>query len=876
MIVNPKESNDNFKIEAIVVDHVCNPINGQEIKVTTENHEHLKTLKLAENESGALEIDILVGVDYYWDFLTGEVIKNKGGPTAMNSVFGWVLSGPTMKPTHSNISINHISTMEINFHQAQDSLENQVKKFWDLETLGIREVENDVIEEVVERITLNNEGRYEVSLPFKEDSPIIPDNFKVSENRLMTLYNKLKKNPKKLQAYNQIMKEQMSLGVIEPANEPTIPGQVHYLPHHAVHREEKETTKVRIVYDASSTPSPTIPSLNDCLYKGPQLNPLLYEVLLLFRTFPVALTSDIEKAFLQISINPKERDFVRFLWFEDVFADEPKIVRNRFARLLFGVTSSPFLLTGTMRKHLSKYNDTDPKFVEKATNGFHVDDFTGGDMTTETAYELFKKLKIRFAEANFNLRKWRTNDPKLRQLINESSQSNQETTQMDQKCEATKQLGVLWNENTDELLFDLKQPVAEASTKLPTKRNVLKIIASFYDPLGVIQPVIVSLKVLFQQICKSECEWDETIPQQLQEKWNEIINELQQLETISIPRPYTKPDPNDPVISYEIHGFSDASQQAYGACVYLRSTKQSRNVSCSLISSKTRVAPLKQHTIPRLELLGNTLLAELTDNVFTVLSKEISIDRITYWTDSQITLAWIKSPKKEFKTFVENRLRKIRKLTCIDSWRYVATKLNPADLVTRFINPSELVNNRLWYQGPDFLIKPEGEWPAPATTEQPTSLELKLTSINTTTISPNHTVSNAIEINRFSSLKRLYRVTAWVLRFIRNIKERVTQHNVSDTLTTKELEAAELLWIKDNQISLASSKEFENIKKQLNVFTDSTGVYHCKGRLQHAPLPYQSRAPILITRNHRLAELIVTSSHEEVKHMKTKSTLTQL
>ena len=315
LALSPTSSNEQFIIRAIGMNHICNPITGQDIIWTIEHHKHLHNLKLADSGSGTLDIDILVGNDHYWDIVTGEIIRSSSGPTAVNSKLGWILSGPTGQfelPTNTNLV--HTMKVDLNLHRqtAESTLDDQVKRFWDLETLGIKENEKSIIDEVVEQITLNNQNRYEVSLPFKETSPMIPDNYKLSKQRLMSLYQKLKKNPEHLAAYDKIMKDQASEGIIETAEGPALPGQVHYLPHHGVIREDKDTTKLRIVYDASSS-QPNNPSLNHCLYKGPQLNPLLYEVLILFRTFPIALTSDIEKAFLQISVNPAERNFLRFL-----------------------------------------------------------------------------------------------------------------------------------------------------------------------------------------------------------------------------------------------------------------------------------------------------------------------------------------------------------------------------------------------------------------------------------------------------------------------------------------------------------------------------------------------------------------------------------
>ena len=190
----------------------------------------------------------------------------------------------------------------------------------------------------------------------------------------MSLYKTLKNDPGLLETYDEIFKEQLSLGIIERIDTPNSkPGQVHYLPHHPVIRSDKETTEVRAVFDASAKVKGN-PRPNDCLHKGPQFTPLIFDILLRFRCYVVALTADTEKAFLQIGIVEPDIEFLRFLWFDDIFAAEPKIVCNRFARVVLGVASSPFLLNGTVRKHTSNYN-FDSDFVTKIVDLFFVDDF---------------------------------------------------------------------------------------------------------------------------------------------------------------------------------------------------------------------------------------------------------------------------------------------------------------------------------------------------------------------------------------------------------------------------------------------------------------------------------------------------------------------
>ena len=256
------------------------------------------------------------------------------------------------------------------------------------------------------------------------------------------------------------------------------------------------------MFDASSKSAG--PSLNNCLYKGQQLTPLLYDILLRFRANVIALTSDIEKAFLQISVAESDRNYLRFLWFDNVFAEQPTITRNRFARMVFGVTSSPFGLNGTIREHAKNY-EFDSKFYDAVLLSFFVDDIIGGESEVERAYELFKKLRLRFLEGNFWLRKWRTNNSELRELIFK-------ITETDNLSHDEKVLGIPWDDRKDVFVYDFSELINNAKT---TERNVLKLLASFYDPLGMIQPILSSLKILLQAIHKSNVMWDEELTDEL-------------------------------------------------------------------------------------------------------------------------------------------------------------------------------------------------------------------------------------------------------------------------------------------------------------------------------------------------------------------------
>ena len=245
--------------------------------------------------------------------------------------------------------------------------------------------------------------------------------------------------------------------------------KVHYLPHHAVIRRDAETTKLRIVYDASSKATKNEISLNDCLHTGPSLNPLLFDILVRFRENKIALVGDIEKAFLNVAVDEKDRDSLKFLWVEDVRDHNLSIAVYRFCRVVFGLNASPFLLDETIRHHLATFAQRDPEFVKRMLEGFYVDDLVTGEGTTDKAFTLYQKARDRLAMGGFNLRKWKTNDPDLREKIrsSESAKTTREVKRLEDEetyakskleprgeTRGEKVLGQAWDSDNDTLHFN--------------------------------------------------------------------------------------------------------------------------------------------------------------------------------------------------------------------------------------------------------------------------------------------------------------------------------------------------------------------------------------------------------------------------------------
>jgi hypothetical protein len=320
----------------------------------------------------------------------------------------------------------------------------------------------------------------------------------------------------------------------------------------------------------------------------------IMEIILRFRSHKLALAGDIEKAFLNISVVKEDSDVLRFLWIDDVTRDNPNIVVLRFTRVVFGVTSSPFLLNATLNFHMERYRQQDPDFVDTVTRATYVDDVSTGAETVEQAYELYLKSKVRLAEGGFNLRKFATNSAELRQRIEEneasiekrmkatstsesqpsstdiySDEPNPNKVKSDKPTTEHMILGVQWDFKEDHFTYDSNSLGAYANGLEPTKRNVAAVAAKFYDPIGFLSPVTLQIKVLLQDICTTKVGWDKELNEELKQRWKKIAETLLNSQQILLDRCYFS-EVKEHVLSCNYHGFCDASKKAYAAVVYLQ------------------------------------------------------------------------------------------------------------------------------------------------------------------------------------------------------------------------------------------------------------------------------------------------------------------
>jgi len=456
---------------------------------------------------------------------------------------------------------------------------------------------------------------------------------------------------------------------------------VHYIPHHPV-RKNSPTTPIRIVYNCSCRQSLKHASLNDCLMVGDPALTDLTAILLRFRLHRYALSTDIEKAFLHVQLAGPDRDFTRFLWLADPTNPESPFVTYRFKAVLFGSVSSPFMLSATLDHHLKSYNSSVSRDMK---NNLYVDNLISGCESEEAILHYYAESRAIMSDAKFNLRSWASNNPRL-------TEQAQKDKVLDSNATIVNLLGLKWNTCTDALSLTQCQIKQEATSPV-TKRSILQASSKQYDPLGWLSPITVRAKLLIQELWKQQVGWDDPLDDDFNRRWCQVAADIEEGAKTLITRRYSVMSTNQCVY---LHVFADASMKAYGAVAYL----QSSNL-VDFVLAKSRVSPLKDTTLPRLELRAAVTAACLAKFIVSTLNVQISV---RLWSDSQIVLHWIFS-SKQLKPFVANRVKEIRSLFPTSVWGYCQTTDNAADLLTRGITPAQLQCSMLWTHGPEWLIQ---------------------------------------------------------------------------------------------------------------------------------------------------------------------------
>ncbi|GFX81791.1 integrase catalytic domain-containing protein [Trichonephila clavipes] len=512
----------------------------------------------------------------------------------------------------------------------------------------------------------------------------------------------------------------------------------------------------------------------------------------------------------QILVDPNQRDLQRIMW--KTSADAP-VKTYKLATVTYGTVSAPFLATRTLRALADEEKAEFPDAADVICNDSYMDDILSGESTLEGAKKLQTRLSQLLQRGGFELHKWVSNSPELLKDLSASSYVFDKEFQ----DAPVKTLGMLWDPKVDCLTYKVK-----ISDKVNfSKRDVLSEIARLYDPLGLIGPIVTKAKIFIQELWKIKLDWSEQLPPDAMEEWMNFYQKLAKVNNFKIPRCILLPA----TIRIEIHGFSDASERAYAAVVYIKCFNESGQSQTRLLCSKSRVAPLKTLTIPRLELSAALLLSRLVKKVVPIL--QLSIHKIWMWTDSTIALAWIKTEPHKLKTFVSNRVAEIQALSKDYHWKHVSSKNNPADLISRGCNVDELLKNEMWFSGPDLQTDEYEDnqlFPDPSYRD-----ELKCA----VTLSMTECSSNFYDelFNVTNNFIKLIRIFSFIFRFINNIKAKESC-NKEKYLTADEVKRSTEFLAKIAQLSEFKA-EIDALKK-VKVF-QKQGLVH-QIRMQFWPI----------------------------------------
>ncbi|XP_028167833.1 uncharacterized protein LOC114358151 [Ostrinia furnacalis] len=738
-----------------------------------------------------------------------------------------------------------------------------LKKFWELEAepslpkMKMLTAEEQACEALFSQTTKRDvDGRYIVKLPFKSVDPPCKqgDSKRIAFKRFLMLENRLIKNPDLKRDYTKVIHEYHDMNHMEKVSDPLSPGV--YIPHHVVIRQDKTTTKNRVVFDASCTDSNGV-SLNGDLMIGPTLQPELRHLIMRWRCFPISLVADIVKMYRQVKVAEEDTDFQRILWRENRESD---VQHYRLLRVTFGLSCAPYLAVRALQQLAYDEGSDFPLASPRVLNDFYMDDLLTGCHSVSEGAQIFQEMTQLLARGGFPLQKWSTNNKELAALMNEDTPAKDLELKTD---DIMKILGLAWDRESDEFRCIVTLPPLECPV---TKRKVISDIARLYDPLGWIAPAITMAKIFIQRLWLSGIEWDDELPSSLLDDWIKFRNDLSQLTVVRMPR-WVNLSKSDQCV--ELHGFSDASNVAYAAVVYIRIIDQDGMIYVHLITSKTRVAPIKQVSIPRLELCGAVLLAKLLNEVAEILN--IPKTQIHAWTDSTIVLAWLRSHPSRWKTFIANRVSEILTITDATQWSHVGTKENPADCASRGLLPSEFTNNLLWKEGPKWLYKEKILYTTGVTDTNMEERKQKIKCYN------NCEGVHDDLFSRFSSLIKLTRVLSYcrrVLQWRQPKGERTDTANV--TLTAKEIKETLYTYIKIIQ-GQQFSDDIECLQKtgklnkkstlnSLSAFLDSNQILRVGGRLHHAHISEDMKHPIIIPHKSHLTTLLIRQAHESTMH----------
>ena len=874
------------------------PINRDHIPCpdTVNGWPYLETLRSQLMPKIDCEIGLLIGYDCPKALIPKNVISapNDGdGPFGYETVFGWGVVGVVGRPHGPNPdSLNFSHRILARPVTGSEIISPRRTKEVVSPADCLRALEGDFIDKGQDEETISSADRaflkimedgikvdasqhYSMPLPFNNQKGRLFNNRVFVSNRTLSLQRKLDKSTSYKEEYTRFMDEMIEKGFAEEVSEP-VGGAGEfgwYVPHFGVFHKTKH--KLRVVFDCSARYNGI--SLNDALYKGPDfINPLV-GILCRFRKHPVAFSCDVEKMFYCFHVHPEDRDYLRFLWWKGGDTSRP-LSTFRMTAHLFGAVSSPACATFGLRHIAREFTDYGDDVLDFISNNFYVDDGLKSVWGEDAAISLVERTVALCKTRGVRLHKFVSNSENLLKTLPDSEcavKSNVLSLDLEE-CPTERVLGVLWDIKSDSFKFKV---IANKEPK--TRREMLSVTSSIFDPLGWIAPFTLKARLILQQMCRGgSLDWDEEVSQPILNSWTNWYQETTSLHELSINRCWQKEDYKE-LQAIQLHHFSDACEDGYGACSYLRTVDQAGRVSVCLVMAKARVAPSVSITIPRLELMAAVVAARLS----TILERELRLERVShhFWTDSQIVLGYLKNDSKRFKVFVANRVQQIHDASKPSQWSHVTGVDNPADLASRGMKAEDLVKSTLWFKGPSFL---QQEWVDLNRTGlgivDPNDHELRKVIVRAV---ETDTLLDVFNFSLFSSWRSLTRGVARAKLLARSFKANLsikmrlrsaTQKPALEPLSVTDLQTAEQLIIRavqdsyfSEEISCLLSKETldrGSELRRLNCFLDKAGILRVGGRLRFTNLYSAFKHPVILPKGAHVSNLLLQDCHQGVKH----------
>lgn len=830
---------------------------------------HLRDVPLAPSIKDS-RVRLLIGTDVpeaHWTL--EERIGNRKEPYAVKTLLGWVVRGPFNPEGNATAWVNNVSSRQ--------SIPELLRLLYDGEFQDNHSSEPTMSQDderalrmVRESITTVN-GHYQVGMPWKQDYRRLPNNFDIALCRLRSLRSRFLKDQGFFIKYKESIERNLERGYAS-----LVPGDQldpdftprWYLPHHAV-TNPKKPGKFRVVLDCASKCRGI--SLNDMLLQGPDVTSRLVGVLMRFRSEPVAVVADVEEMFMQVAVPERDRGALRFLWWSsDNLSEAPKEYQMNVHP--FGATSSPFCASFALRQTASGVEGYNDLVLNSVRQNFYVDDCLISFKTVEEAQVFVQQIRKLLGAKGFKLKKWISNHREALDSIPPGDLAQPVTRITDRSQEPERTLGLEWNTEEDKFHFRL-----DITDKPSTRRGILSIVSSLYDPLGLVSPALLPAKILLQQLCRDGLGWDEPINSERLSTWQSWLNFMEDIYAVDIPRCIQGTGVGDQ--EPQLHVFCDASEVGYGAVAYARYTPMGFSPFCSILFSKSRVAPLKTVTIPRLELAAAKLAVCIAEDVRSEM--RVGFSETFFWTDSSIVLHYINNTTSRFSVFVANRLSVIHEHTSPSQWRHVRSDSNPADFASRGVHTTEELGE--WVRGPKFLLTVEESWPVSSEPEVTSAgLELKQPSRACCKVSR---VDEFPLLSRFSEWNRLLRAVAWLTRFKSYVicrAKNVGQYDAPNKfLTAQELDQAQRDVVRMVQ-RLAFPDELARLTKSSNAAhtrpeqlkgslmrlnpTLIDGIICLGGRLTYTNYEQSMRHPAILPKGSLVTELIIRYYHVTEGH----------